>query len=957
MTQSGQDRVCMDMTSDFARWPEVSALLDEALDLDPDDRTEWMTALRARDAELATLVERLLGREAAPSPATTFPRQLLAALTPDGDTARAGQCFGHWRVLERIGAGGMGEVWRAVRADGQDDGEAAIKLLRSGLDRNALTRRFARERRVLARLDHPHISRLLDAGVEGDQPYLVLEYVRGQALIDYLTATRPDVATRVRLLLEVAQAVEYAHARLVVHRDLKPGNLMVTADGRAKLLDFGIAALLSDEDDTDPALTRLHGRGLTLDYAAPEQITGDTSGTASDVYSLGVLLFELLTGSRPFDTLCGADSTQRRSRAALEHAIVHDDAPRLSTVLAQPAAPSSAIPRPADAHQARGDLEAVVATALRKRPQDRYPTVAAFADDLRRWLDHHPVSARQGDWRYRSRLWLRRHRTAALLSTAVLLSLLAGLGSALWQWQQARAAASQAAIAASRAAAVSAFMSDLFRAADPERTRGAALTALEAVDAGAARLLAEGEKDPAIRAELGTALGETYVSLSRPDKAIPVLQAALDAADAVYGADDLRHAQLQLMLAKAQMQNEQYDVATHSYAEAIEALEAAGQGLSKDVILGRNYWAYAMGKTGAMTQAEAVMAENRTRAEKAFGMQDWVYAEVINDTATLATQRSDWNSARSLLASIEPLVLHPPQGHAQDALTMRLNFANTLSRTGDAAGAALRLPAIISDYQALLGAEANQVLVARWFLADTLKRTGQFGACADEYANLAPVRARVSGEQHPLTMDIYSKLAICQRLQGDLVGSRASAARAAAALPASDDPPQRTVYRTLVSLTALALDDGDTAQGRAHLARSTALMRALQLESRDDGAWTHLFGIYDALLRQRPDDALQRLRHAQTVAPEPMQATPALAYAAYVFALAGEREAGRQALQHARNALSRLPQPERAATALEFVEALIDQDRDRQRAALQALDALGPVPLRQPLSPFWFGMI
>lgn len=933
------------------QWSRWSTLLDEALELDDDDdRSAWLAALRERQPDAADAVARLLGHAATgPVPIDAYERSLHDALRHEqaNDAGTSGQSFGPWQISRKLGSGGMGEVWLATRTDRLYDGQAAIKLLAGGGDVRRLSARFARERNLLARLTHPGIARLLDAGISDEQPYLVLEYVDGVTLLEHARAHASTVAERLHLALVIGRAVEYAHSRLIVHRDLKPSNVVVTKDGDVKLLDFGIAALLESDDDEQEhtALTRLYGRGLTLDYAAPEQIAGEATGVGCDIYSLGVMLFELLAGERPLHG-------DRPGRAALEHAVLHHEAPRLSRMI-QTDLPLNLSPgaRPVDVERVRGDLDAIVAKALRKTPEHRYPTMAAFIADLENWLAHRPVSAGRGDGRYRARLWLRRNRVAAGLTAAVVLSLSAGLALSLWQWRAARAQTA-------RAQAVSAFMSDLFRAADPERTKGEDLAVRDLVDAGAQRLVSGSIDDPEIRAQLGAALGSTYVSLSRPDRAVPVLEDALKNSIRANGEDAVPSARLQLLLAKAEFQDEQYAKVIERYDRAIPTLEASGEGLAEDTILARNLWAYSLAKQGDFDDADRVIGETRRKVLSAYGTSHWLYVETINDTATMATIRGDWQTARTLLSSIRTQMLRPPTGHRQDALTMRLNLANIYSRTGAPDEALAMLRPVVSDYTDLLSADANQTLVARWFLADTYKRTGQYAACVDEYKALAETRTRISGARHPLTVDVISKVAMCERLLGDRVQSRVYADRAFAALPSSDDPPQRTVLRISSTLAALALDDGDKERGLPLLARVQRLIDALNLQTRDDMVWYEVLHAYQLAEQDQSEQALHDYEAARLRAPAAMGTLTPDAYYAYLLVLAGHKDEARAQLAAVRaSAAAHVPATHPIFASLDYVEALLGNSEAGRQAALAAMKARGNTAPTLPLSPFWFGLI
>ena len=418
-----------------ALWQRVSDLFDEVLELDERERIAYIRTLWVNEPLVASELVALLVAAAnvdktAPLAQSPFNSVLGEALAEPAVGYKAGNKFGAWTLESCLGQGGMGEVWRAVRSDGLYKAAVAIKLLRVDLPRDTLTRRFARERVVLARLNHPHSARLLDAGVEDGQAFIVLELINGTPLLDYVAAHANTLESRLQLVRDIAEAVEHAHNQLVLHRDLKPSNVLVTQDGQVKLLDFGIAGVL-DDASSEPMtkLTQLTGRGLTLEYASPEQVTGGATMPASDVYSLGVLLFHLCTGNRPF----AGSST----RAALEYAVIHNDPPLASATIATATVKGTKkivdqIVPPADAHRLRGDLDAIIGRAIRLAPEERYPTAAAFAADLEAWMTQRPTSRHAGDRTYATRLWFKRHwklTSAVAVSVAVVI---AALGLSLW---------------------------------------------------------------------------------------------------------------------------------------------------------------------------------------------------------------------------------------------------------------------------------------------------------------------------------------------------------------------------------------------------------------------------------------------------------------------------------------------------------------------------------------------
>ena len=415
---------------DKARWPRLSPLLDEMLDLDPVVRMARMAELRAEDPGLADDLAELLVRLPGLEQDDFLERPaLLRDAQAHVDGGFAGRSIGPYVVERELGQGGMGSVWLARRADGRYEGQVAIKFLNVGLAARGGGERFAREGSILARLAHPNIARLLDAGVApGVQPYLVLEYIDGVTIDRYCEDNALDLAARVRLFLDVLAAVAHAHNRLILHRDLKPSNILVTAAGEVKLLDFGIAKLL--DDATVPAqateITQAAGRAFTVQYAAPEQLQNGDVTTATDVYALGVLLYVLLGGTHP---------TAGRTTAPLDQmrAVIETEPRRLSDTVLRSGPAYKRVAR-----ALRGDLDNIVARALKKTPAERYANAEALADDLRRHLNDEPVAARPDAVGYLVAKFVRRHRLGVAASAAIVGALTVGIGIALHEANEAR---------------------------------------------------------------------------------------------------------------------------------------------------------------------------------------------------------------------------------------------------------------------------------------------------------------------------------------------------------------------------------------------------------------------------------------------------------------------------------------------------------------------------------------
>ena len=410
---------------DLERWQKLSPLLDALLGMEPRLRAEHLQTLRQEDSALADELQALLALEADDQQFLAEPVVEL----PLG--AHPGAHVGPYLLERLLGEGGMGQVWLAQRADGLYERRVAVKLLRPGLADPSLTIRFVRERQILARLTHPHIARLLDAGIDREgKPYLALEYVDGSSIIEWCRQRALSVPARLDLFRQVCDAVSHAHANLIVHRDLKPSNILVTPDGNVRLLDFGIAKLLDNEAPL-PEQTRTGTRTFTLYYAAPEQIRGEPVTTMTDGYSLGVVLYELLCGTRPY-------RLKRQTDAEWEEAILDGEPIRPSSAAAR-AEPELTRPyTPARLSKLlSGDLDKIVLKALAKHPEQRYASVEALSLDLQRYLRGQAVQARGQALGYRVRKYVSRHRWPIAAAIGVLATMFATLGIVSWQARQA----------------------------------------------------------------------------------------------------------------------------------------------------------------------------------------------------------------------------------------------------------------------------------------------------------------------------------------------------------------------------------------------------------------------------------------------------------------------------------------------------------------------------------------
>jgi serine/threonine protein kinase/tetratricopeptide (TPR) repeat protein len=548
------------------RWQQIKVVLDGALDREGAERAVFLDQACRGDEELRREVESFAASETEAGDFIETP--VFRILLEEPEPLALGQRVGAYRIVSEIGRGGMGAVYLAERDDREFEQKVAIKLVRRGMDTEEIVRRFRSERQILAHLDHPNIAKLFDGGsTEDGRPYFVMELVEGRPIDQYCDERKLPVRARLELFRQVCAVIHFAHQNLIVHRDLKPGNILVTADGVPKLLDFGIAKLLDPSQDLY-ALTRVEQRPMTPEYASPEQVKGETITTASDVYSLGVLLYELLTGHRPYRpspsdpqslvrAICETDPIRPSSIVGRVESIQKRDG---SIVEVTPEAISRV--REGDEHQLRrrlsGDLDTIVLKAMQKDPQRRYASVDQLADDLGRHLQNLPVVARKDTLAYRTRKFVRRNKWGVGIAAAVFL-LIAGFGiwvTVLWQ---------QAVREQQRAQAVSTFLEELFSRSDPSKSHGEDVTVRQMLDQGARKINSGLESQPAVRADLMETMGRAYRSLGLYEEARPLLEGALRLnhnADALIVAQNLHN-----------LAGERRDVGR--YAEAEQLIRAA----------------------------------------------------------------------------------------------------------------------------------------------------------------------------------------------------------------------------------------------------------------------------------------------------------------------------------------------------------------------------------------------
>jgi tetratricopeptide (TPR) repeat protein/tRNA A-37 threonylcarbamoyl transferase component Bud32 len=511
----------------WTRWVEVDRLLSEALDLPAAQRVDHVRRSTSGDDALAEVVLRLLERLDTDAGVEVAPREalILAALSRgDPETGLEdlvpGVEVGRYRIIRRIGRGGMATVYEAERADGAYQQRVALKVLRRGLDTEDLVRRFLTERQILSSLTHPNIGRLLDGGSTATgRPFLVMELVNGERITTWADQHRRDVSARLQLFLSVTDAVQAAHRQLVVHRDIKPSNILVDAEGSVKLLDFGIAKLL----EGDEAHTEVGARALTPGYASPEQIRGESITTAADVYQLGVVLYELLTGMAPFPRIGEALPKPVDPRPPSQAVLGGDGA---SEIGAQRGSTVRALSR-----RLSGDLDTILRKALEADPADRYGSVEDLAQDIRLHLEGRPIRARPASRSLRTKKWLGRNPWAAPVAVVLCLAALGYLGTLTMSARRLEQERNEAQAQADRAERIKGFLVDLFRSADPfdgsDPATSGAVTVVDALAPAADRIRAELRDDPSMQADLLSAVAAILHNLDRPAEGLPMIEEAL----------------------------------------------------------------------------------------------------------------------------------------------------------------------------------------------------------------------------------------------------------------------------------------------------------------------------------------------------------------------------------------------------------------------------------------------
>ena len=881
-------------------WKRVDALFARLIDLPPEQQRKELEKACEGNPALFDYVDALL--KADPSPPSILEaslEELTELVGPSTETENT-EFVNAYRLTRKIGEGGMGVVFEAERADGQFEQRVAVKRIKRGMDTVEIVRRFRYERQILASLEHPNIARLLDGGVNDDRPYFVMEFVEGKPITDYADDLRLDIDARLALFSSVCSAVQHAHQRLVVHRDLKPSNILVTPSNEVKLLDFGIAKLLSEDPIAHGAgvpisaiETKTGRQVLTPAYASPEQLNGEAVTTASDVYSLGVVLYELLTGQRPFEKRDAETSNTSATRPSTAISKNTDRKPSTIDEISQKRSSTSVQLQ----RRLRGDLDTIVLEALQPEAERRYQSAEQFLDDIKRHLAGLPVQARPDTFGYRTGKFLRRHKLPVTLAVAIVALL---LGFAVLMAYQQR----QTALERDTAEEVAGFLESMFDASDPfaeERLDTLRVNAL--IQRGAAQIEKSLEDQPLVQARMQHIIGRVSGRLGMHDEALPLLEQALETRRTLLGDDHLDVAETLIERGDLLYAEGEYERSEASFREALGIRRAT---FSEDHPL----VAEAMSKRGQAQHALGKLDEADASFRSALAIQQQVlgdeHAEVATTMSTLASlleDRGEYAEAESLhTASLA--MRRNLYGRQHPTIAVGLKnlaiFLRSMNRYEDAEPF---LREAIDIDRAILAPRHPNLITDLNILASILRSKGDYEGAEAIFEEVLAARREVLGSDHPdvsITLDSYARvlkdkgdyagaerlqreaIAIARKAYGDrhmsiavTTGSLASILRAAGqperALPAyrealdlfeeffSPEHPNAAVLRS--NLAGCLTDLGQYAEAESLLLKSyDVLLSAYDQEHRlTQSTIRYLVTLYEAWGRSEPAERYQAM--------------------------------------------------------------------------------------------------
>lgn len=827
---------------DPKRWQRIKTIYRDALDRPADEREAFVRTACHDDSRLANEILRLLGTSDDDSDAIThIVDDAGAAWSAD---AIAGKRLGPYRLIGVIGEGGMGQVFLAERADDEFEQRVAIKMANWMRVNPDILARFQLERQILAGLEHPNIARLLDGGRSDDGvPYLVMEYVDGESILEYASSESLSIGARLDLFLAICDAVQYAHGKLVVHRDLKPSNVLVTKDATPKLLDFGIAKLL--EPGVSDAVTRAEVRIMTPEYASPEQLSGEPVTTATDVYGLGLLLYQLLTGTLPFDL-------GSRTSPEIRDIVCHSD-PTLPSRAAG-AAVSGGV-----ASRLRGDLDNIILMALRRDPERRYATVKEFADDVRHYRRNQPVRARGDSWAYRSSKFLRRHRSAVTAATLVVTA-----GAALAAYYTDRLATERDRALHERQVAVSTtdFLVDLFDVSDPARSEGEDITAREVLDAGAERIRDELKDDDEIRGRMLQTIGRVYERLGHYEDARELMEEAVELNRAVLEPTEQRFVDGLNELAWLHYRAENWPTAKAVVDEALALQVAAAGGDTPEMVRTLNMAgtvAYYLddfeGSIDYYDRALAVLSEPEWR-------DDRHRATTLNHLGIVYGTLSRYDEAEAAYQESLGIRLRAQQDDQPGIALAYSNLATHYINTSQPELAREPAGNAYDIDRRSKGEDHVDVAFDLGLLAAIERDTGNYAAALEYLLEAAAIWESSAGATHSRYARALDQIAEIYRHLERLDDAESAGRRSLSILDEAYGPDHTLTSDPLYTLGKIYLDQSDYDRARDSLERALAIREASYSEG-NQSVWqtTHILAKVD-LAENEPAAAVARAESA-----------------------------------------------------------------------------------------------
>jgi eukaryotic-like serine/threonine-protein kinase len=765
---------------DSKKWERLQELFSRAVDLTPVERDALVDQETAGDPELREELLGLLACDTGKStgPLTTALGAALDATTRDRRRALLGKVVGNYKLTSVLGHGGTGTVYLGERADRQYSAQVAVKIVDTATVQGDLGMRFRAERQILASLNHPNIARLLDAGeADEGQPYLVMEYVHGEPVDRFCDRQQLGINERLELFVDICAAVQYAHQNLIVHRDLKPANILVTGEGKAKLLDFGIAKLLDvGEAASVLALTRLNDRLLTPEYASPEQILGRPVTTASDVYALGVVLYELLTGLRPYVVPGSA------SQLELERSICITDPQRPSSIVrrAVDAGPVEGQSNIAAIAMARGlnpdrlerrllgDIDAIVMRALRKEPEHRYGSIEQFVADIRRYLSREPVLARQGNWIYYSQRFVRRHALGVSASVTFMGFILAFAITMSIQRERIAEERDRATQESARAERVSEFMLGVFAAAEPFTSSDKEVTARQLLDQAARSIQGDLSEQPEVRARLLEAIGRAYRRQDLTDRAVAYFEESLRIRELAKLPRDARTGSILTEMAITLRQLGRFEDADRALTEALQISKSSG---ANRTLNGAQLFA-ALGQLelsrANVEQANEYLTQALQTTREIAGPRDPHVAAILLDISNARSWMDDIDGAERAAREAVSIYRETVDARHPDRVMADYLLARVLNLQGRTDDAAALYESTLTAQRLLFGNDGTRVGDTMTELAQVRMNQGRLVEAETLMNESLELSRKVRGNAHIMTGYLWGSLAQIHFRQGHL---------------------------------------------------------------------------------------------------------------------------------------------------------------------------------------------